>query len=97
KYLINMQCCGLLHARRIVALLDRRRQEASKNRVYSPTYSGYVNPKSEVVSGYVTSRGTVVNSYHRTLRDGDPWNNYSTKGRQNPWNGKWGAVNPANR
>ena len=33
--------------------------------------------------------------YHRTKADGNPYNNYSMKGRVNPWTGKRGTVDPS--
>ncbi len=46
------------------------------------------------VNGYYTSRGTWVNGYYRTCPDGNPWNNYSTEGNYNPYNGRKGYIDP---
>jgi len=46
------------------------------------------------VQGHYRNNGTYVNGYHRTDSDGDKFNNYSTQGNHNPYNGKAGTVNP---
>src|SRR5881394_2164410 len=52
-----------------------------------------VQPASaaERVSGYVKSNGTRVAPYYRTNRDGDFYNNWSTKGNVNPYTGAAGS------
>jgi hypothetical protein len=50
----------------------------------------------EYVNGYTRSNGTYVESYHRTVPDGNPYNNYSTQGNTNPYTGEQGHVNPNN-
>jgi hypothetical protein len=46
------------------------------------------------VNGYYRRDGTYVPGYHRSAPDGNPWNNYSTKGNINPYTGKPGYVDP---
>ena len=46
------------------------------------------------VHGYSRHDGTYVQPYHRTMPDHDPFNNYSTQGNINPYNGQMGTVNP---
>ena len=48
----------------------------------------------EYVQGYTRRDGTYVAPHHRTTPDGNPFNNYSTKGNVNPYTGKEGTVNP---
>jgi len=43
---------------------------------------------AERVSGYYRKNGTYVESYDRTPRDSNPYNNYSTPGNYNPNTGK---------
>lgn len=45
----------------------------------------------EYVSGYTKSDGTYVEGYYRSNSDGQSWNNYSTQGNTNPYNGKEGT------
>jgi hypothetical protein len=46
------------------------------------------------VRGYMRNNGTYVQPYHRTVPDGNPWNNYSTQGNTNPYTGRSGTVSP---
>jgi hypothetical protein len=46
------------------------------------------------VNGHYRSNGTYVNGYQRTNPDGNKFNNYSTQGNYNPYNGKVGTVDP---
>ena len=46
------------------------------------------------VRGYYRSNGTYVPPHYRSAPDGSVYNNYSTKGNQNPYTGKSGTVNP---
>ena|SRR3990167_948177 len=46
------------------------------------------------VRGYIKRDGTVVQPHYRTAPDGNPFNNYSTQGNVNPYNGNVGTVNP---
>lgn len=48
----------------------------------------------QLVRSFVKSNGVFVPQYHRTGADGDPFNNYSTRGNVNPYTGKPGYVNP---
>lgn len=45
----------------------------------------------EYVSGYTKSDGTYVEGYYRSNPDGVKWNNYSSEGNRNPYNGKEGT------
>jgi hypothetical protein len=46
------------------------------------------------VNGYYRSDGTYVRGHYRSAPDGNPWNNYSTRGNINPYTGKPGYVDP---
>jgi len=46
------------------------------------------------VHGYYRKNGTYVAPYHRSSPDGNPWNNYSTRGNVNPYTGKMGTKTP---
>jgi hypothetical protein len=46
------------------------------------------------VKGHFRKDGTYVQPHYRTSPDGNPWNNYSTKGNTNPYTGKPGYVDP---
>ena len=46
------------------------------------------------VSGYYRNDGSYVQPYHRSAPDGNPYNNYSTQGNINPYNGRTGTVTP---
>lgn len=43
---------------------------------------------AERVGGYYRKNGTYVDSYDRTPKDSNPYNNYSTPGNYNPNSGK---------
>ena len=46
------------------------------------------------VNGYYRSNGTYVQGHHRSKRDGNVYNNWSTKGNINPYTGEEGTRNP---
>lgn len=46
------------------------------------------------VNGYYRKNGTYVQPHQRSNADGNPWNNYSTRGNTNPYTGKRGTVDP---
>lgn len=46
------------------------------------------------VRGYTRQDGTHVQPYHRSNPDGNPNNNWSTKGNTNPYTGKEGSHEP---
>jgi hypothetical protein len=46
------------------------------------------------VQGYTTKNGTYVAPHYRSAPDGNPYNNYSTKGNVNPYTGQPGTKNP---
>jgi hypothetical protein len=48
------------------------------------------------VNGYTRSNGTYVQGHYRSHPDGNAFNNYSTRGNYNPYNGQRGTVNPYN-
>jgi len=56
----------------------------------------FCNAGDVYVHGYYRHDGTYVRPYHRTTPDGNPYNNYSTKGNINPWTGKRGTIDPYN-
>lgn len=46
------------------------------------------------VNGYVRQNGTYVQPHMRTAPNNNAFDNYSTKGNINPYNGNAGNVNP---
>lgn len=48
----------------------------------------------QYVHGYFRGSGTYVQPYMRSDADGNPFNNYSTRGNINPYTGKMGTHNP---
>jgi hypothetical protein len=50
----------------------------------------------EWVNGYYRKDGTYVQGYHRSSPDGNPYNNYSTRGNVNPYTGQKGYKDPSN-
>lgn len=46
------------------------------------------------VQGYTRRDGTYVAPHMRTNPDGNPFNNYSSRGNVNPYTGQMGSVNP---
>jgi hypothetical protein len=60
-------------------------------------FMGSVCLADEYVNGYYKKNGTYVQPYHRTSPDNNPYNNYSTQGNTNPYNGNRGTVNPNNQ
>jgi len=46
------------------------------------------------VHGYYKKDGTYVQPYYRSNPDGNPYNNWSTKGKTNPYTGAPGTKNP---
>lgn len=46
------------------------------------------------VRGYTRRDGTYVRPHYRTRPDGNPWNNYSTRGNVNPYTGRPGYRSP---
>lgn len=46
------------------------------------------------VKGYKTKNGTYVAPHYRSAPDGNPYNNYSTRGNINPYTGQPGTKNP---
>lgn len=46
------------------------------------------------VRGYTRQDGTYVQPYHRSNPDGNPNNNWSTKGNTNPYTGREGSQQP---
>lgn len=47
------------------------------------------------VRGYNKENGTYVEPHRRSSPDSNPYNNYSTQGNTNPYNGKQGNVEPS--
>lgn len=48
----------------------------------------------QYVHGYTRSNGTYVRGYYRSDPDGNPYNNYSTRGNVNPYTGESGTKDP---
>lgn len=48
----------------------------------------------DYTNGYYRKDGTYVQGYHHTNPDGNPYNNYSTRGNTNPYTGQPGTKNP---
>ncbi len=46
------------------------------------------------VRGYTRKDGTYVQPHYRSNPDGNPYNNWSTKGNYNPYTGKKGYASP---
>lgn len=46
------------------------------------------------VKGYFKKDGTYVQPHYRSKADGNPYNNYSTKGNYNPYTGAKGTKDP---
>ena len=46
------------------------------------------------VNPYIRSDGTYVPGHVRSAPNGNPYDNYGTKGNSNPWTGQAGTVNP---
>ena len=46
------------------------------------------------VRGYVKKDGTYVQPHYRSDPDGNPYNNYSSKGNINPYTGEYGDKIP---
>jgi hypothetical protein len=57
---------------------------------------GFIGTASadQYVNGYYRKDGTYVQPYYRSDPDGNPYNNYSTKGNINPHTGERGYKNP---
>jgi len=49
--------------------------------------------RSVHVRGYTRKNGTYVQPHYRSAPDGNPYNNWSTKGNINPYTGKQGTKN----
>lgn len=59
------------------------------------SFSGTAIAQSSVyVPGYVRSDGKYVQGHYRSAPDGNPYNNYSTRGNINPYTGRVGTRNP---
>lgn len=63
----------------------------------SPYGGGYgtgSNPNSHMGGGYTTPRGTYVEPYRATNPNGTQYDNYGTRGNQNPYTGNYGTWTP---
>ena len=56
--------------------------------------SGAVIAKDVYVEGHYRKDGTYVEPHHRSSPNSNPYDNYSTKGNENPYTGQQGAVDP---
>lgn len=52
------------------------------------------NPSSNSVDGYTTNRGTYVAPHQQTTPNGTQYDNYGTRGNQNPYTGNYGTRTP---
>ena len=50
---------------------------------------------SHYVEGYYRQNGTFVPGHYATNPNGNPYDNWSTKGNYNPYTGQPGTVNPS--
>lgn len=48
----------------------------------------------EYVQGYYRKNGTYVQPHYRSSADGNPYNNYSSRGNVNPYTGQVGTKDP---
>lgn len=60
----------------------------------SGTYGTGSNPSSHSTDGYTTNRGTYVQPHQSTNPNGTQYDNYSTRGNQNPYTGTYGTRTP---
>jgi hypothetical protein len=58
--------------------------------------SANIASADEYVNGYTRRDGTYVQPYEKTSPNNSMYDNYSTKGNTNPYNGEKGYVNPDN-
>lgn len=56
--------------------------------------SGAAIAKDVRVDGYTKKDGTYVEPHHRSSPNSSPYDNYSTKGNDNPYTGEKGTVSP---
>lgn len=52
------------------------------------------NPNSHTRDGYTTNRGTYVDPYRATNPNSTQYDNYGTRGNQNPYTGTYGTKTP---
>jgi hypothetical protein len=50
---------------------------------------------SHWTNGYYRNDGTFVPGHYQTNPNGNPWDNWSTRGNYNPYTGKPGTVDPS--
>ena len=61
----------------------------------TPSFArGHGGHHNSYVRGYYRSNGTYVQGHHRSARDGNVYNNWTTKGNTNPYTGKEGTREP---
>ena len=48
----------------------------------------------QYVNGYYRHDGTYVQGHYKTTPNYTPYDNYSTRGNQNPYTGQYGTVDP---
>jgi len=58
------------------------------------TFSTVAEARGTYVDGYTRKDGTYVAPHYRSAPDGNPYNNYSTRGNTNPYTGEQGTVDP---
>ena len=62
--------------------------------VFTITVLSSFAQSSHYVGGYYRSDGTYVPGHYQTNSNGNPWDNWSTRGNYNPYTGKPGTVDP---
>jgi len=55
---------------------------------------GAAEAGSVYVRPYIRSDGTYVEGHYRSTPDGNPYNNWSTRGNVNPYTGQQGTFSP---
>jgi hypothetical protein len=60
----------------------------------SGSYGTGSNPSSHGTSGYTTPQGTYVQPHQQTNPNGTQYDNYNSRGNQNPYSGQTGNRSP---
>lgn len=80
---ITLVIIGMLS---VSSLAQAKGSGSSANKSYDST------PKQHNVSGFTRKDGTYVAPHHRSNRDGERNNNWTTEGNENPHTGKDGKI-----
>ena len=62
---------------------------------FAALFVGTIASAQVYVQGYTTKNGTYVAPHYRSGPDGNPYNNWSTRGNVNPFTGQFGTRNPS--